>query len=812
MLIVLIVLAAWIGLGLWLQRRRPAWRGPWWGISLLALATAAFFWQQLSGVAYTPADGGDLASFLYPIYAFAQRSLHAGHLPLWNPHLYLGAPHVADVQAGWLYPPTLLTLLLTPTLTYRHLELLSIAHFFWAGAGMFFLLRSLLTSPGAASEQAPAGLAWWAALAGSLAFMFSDPLLTHFGNYNLLAAASWLPWVLWAFRAQSTQVDFAPVAATFSRPASRPLLTGLCLGLAALAGHPQTVLIITLALVALALLEIYFTPSPRRTPALALTGRLLITLALAFLLAAPVLLPAALHTPFTQRAAFSYGQASQFSLSPSQWIGLVVPAFFGRGPQLHWGPWDRVEVGYLGILPLALALLAVLLHPDRRVWRWLALVGVGMALALGFYSLPHGWLTLLPGFAQMRAPARFLLLTDLGLAVLAAFGLRGLLSPWDPAAGQAVARVWRLLKGAAAAVLAIGLPLIYLALLLTQDREQTVFIRVAVAAIGIATLAGLLLAVLALFHARRANWARPTTLAGLACLLILLDLGSPGATLDSSPKDPTAAYQQPELLAFLAQQPGVWRLDARTDIEQLWLPNTALVAGLEDTWGIVNPLALADVTRYWEGIGPAGRSSPLYDFLNAEFLVARKDVTLDWGKFEKVFDGSSSRPGESPSELAIFRNRRALPRAIISQEAIVVSDQEAAWQAIHRADFDPARQVVVVGGDALAGRPGAATAATVANGLDVQVRTSGPAYLVLSQPFYPGWEATDQAGRRLTIRRANFAFQAVAIAADTTAVFLRFRPPAWRWGLALSAVGVVIGLGWLWRRSSGINTDSHGSF
>ncbi|MBK6430596.1 hypothetical protein [Candidatus Amarolinea dominans] len=179
--------------------------------------------------------------------------------------------------------------------------------------------------------------------------------------------------------------------------------------------------------------------------------------------------------------------------------------------------------------------------------------------------------------------------------------------------------------------------------------------------------------------------------------------------------------------------------------------------------------------------------------------MARKDVTLDWDKFEKVFD--------SPGELAIFRNRRALPRAIISQEAIVVSDQEAAWQAIHRADFDPARQVVVEGGDALAGRPGAATAATVANGLDVQVQTSGPAYLVISQPFYPGWEATDQAGSRLAIRRANFAFQAVAIAADTTAVSLRFRPPAWRWGLALSGVGLVIGLGWLWRRSSDKRTS-----
>jgi len=775
-----IVLAAWIGLGLWLRRRRPSWRGPWWGISLLALATAAFFWQQLAGVAYTPADGGDLASFLYPIYAFAQRVLHSGHLPLWNPHLYLGAPHVADVQAGWLYPPTLLTLLLTSTLSYRHLELLSIGHFFWAGVGMFFLLRALLQRPDAADAAGSA--AWWAALAGSLAFMFSDPLLTHFGNYNLLATASWLPWVLWAFGRRSG-----------GRPA---LLAGLFLGLAALAGHPQTILTLALALAVLTVVDIYFTPAPRLASALGMSGRLLLTLGLAFLLAAPVLLPAALHTPFTQRAAFSYSEASQYSLSPAQWIGLVAPAFFGRGPQLHWGPWDRVEVGYLGILPLALALLAVPLHPDRRTWRWLTLAGVGMALALGFYSLPHGWLTLLPGFAQLRAPARLLLLTDLGLAVLAGYGLQGLLSPWNDQASQAVTRVWRLLKGATAAVLAIGLPLIYLALLLTQDREQTVFIRVAVTTIGVTTLAALLLATLAIFHGRRANWARPATLGALACLLILLDLGSPGAYLDSSPKNPTAAYQQPEIVEFLRQQPGAWRLDARTGIDQLWLPNTALVAGLDDIWGIVNPLVLADVARYWEGIGPAGRSSPLYDFLNAQFVVARKDVTLDWDKFERVFD--------SPGELAVYRNRRALPRAILAQDAIVVNDQDAAWQAIHAADFDPARQAVVEGGEALrGGANGAAAVTTVANGLDVEVQTRTPAYLVISQPYYPGWQATDQAGRALTIRRADYAFQAVALSADTTTVHLRFRPASWVWGLIASGLGLLSVLGgWLWRRAS----------
>ncbi len=774
MLITFIVILAWLGLAWWMRRRRPAWLAAWQALTLLLLATGAFFWQQWRGVAFTPADGGDLASFLLPVYAFAQRVLHSGHLPLWNPHLYLGAPHAADVQAGWLYPPTLLTLLLTPALSYHTLQLLSMAHFFWAGAGMFFLLRSLLGAlDGVPAGQDARGAAWWAALIGSLAFMFSDPLLTHFGNYNLLAAASWLPWALWAFG------DMQPHSLAHRRW-RRPALTGVALGMAGLAGHPQTLLAIILALAMLTAVDLL---AARRISLLApRLIELLTALLLAFLLAAPVLLPAVQHLPFTPRASFSYGEASQFSLSPAQWIGLVVPAFFGRGPQLHWGPWDRVEVGYLGILPLALALLGLLLQANHRVWRWLALTGVGMLLALGFYSLPHGWLTLLPGFGQLRAPARLLLLTDLGLAVLAAFGLHGLLDAWDERATHIVTQVWRLLARATAAVLIVALPLTYLALLLAQDKGDAIFIRVAVTTIGVTTLAGLLLATLAIFHARRAAWAQPATLGALASLLVLLDLGSPGAYLDSSPRNPALSFSQPEIAAFLRQQPGVWRLDARTDIEQLWQPNTALMEGFDDVWGIVNPVVLADVQSYWEGIGPAGRSSPLYDFLNARFLIARKDVTLDWDKFVKVFD--------SPGELAVFENRRALPRAFVAPASKRVDGRDEAWAAIHAPDFDPARQVMVEGGEERsAPAPVAVELTLVANGLDARIETAAPAYLVISQPYYPGWQATDQNGRALPLYRANTAFQAAAIEPDTTLVRLRFRPQSWLWGLGLCAAG-----------------------
>ena len=157
------------------------------GLGLLALATLGFFWRVVVGQNWMPADGGDLVSFLFPTYRFAAAALHQGAWPLWNPALYGGAPHVGDIQAGFLYPPNLLLFLLKPDFPYVALQWLSIGHIWFAGAGMYLLLARGLR------------VRRVAALTGALAFMFSDAFLTHFGNLNFNAVASWLPWVFWAF-------------------------------------------------------------------------------------------------------------------------------------------------------------------------------------------------------------------------------------------------------------------------------------------------------------------------------------------------------------------------------------------------------------------------------------------------------------------------------------------------------------------------------------------------------------------------------------------------------------------------------------
>ncbi len=758
-------------------------------LGLLALAALGFFWRVAAGQNWMPADGGDLVSFLFPTYRFAAASLRDAAWPLWNPYTYGGAPHVGDIQAGFLYPPNLLLFLLRPEFSYAALQWLSIGHIWFAGAGMYLFL---------ARGQ---GVRRLAALAAALAFMFSDVFLTHFGNLNLNAAASWLPWIFWAYagnlRIGESAIRSSPIV---HRPSTvvHSLLAGLLLAIATLAGHIQATILIVLALSIFAGTELWLArrqPQPGRRGLAALV-KLCICLLVTFLIAAPVLLPALQLTGLTARADWSYAETSGYSLSPAQWIGWLIPGFFGRGPQYHWGAWPRVEVGYLGILPLILAGLALALHRgrnERRTWAFAGLAGSSFVLALGIYAIPHGWLSLLPGFGQLRASARFVLLTDFALAALAGFGLDAVLAPLTDRARATFERAWRLVGRATGLVWAFAAPLAYAVLLLMQDRDQAIVIRVSITLIAVVTFAGLLAASWLWLTARRGNWARTSTLGWLAVGLIFLDLAALGAYQDLSDRDPSAGFEQPAIAAFLAGQSGPFRIDSRTQIDSLWQPDTALLLGQEDVGGVANPLVLADFERYWEGLG--SRSTALYDLLNVRYVIAGKDTPLDRDKFVLAFDGDP--------DLNVYENRRVLPRAFMVRGVQAAADHEAAWQAIHAADFAPAANAVVEGdAAALAGVTGGqgqvSGVVRTGNRLIFQVTADAPAFVVISQVWYPGWQVRidDQAaGAPL---RTDYLFQGVAVPAGAHTVELRFAPRLWTLGWLLAGVGLllVVGLAW----------------
>jgi uncharacterized membrane protein YfhO len=71
--------------------------------------------------------------------------------------------------------------------------------------------------------------------------------------------------------------------------------------------------------------------------------------------------------------------------------------------------------------------------------------------------------------------------------------------------------------------------------------------------------------------------------------------------------------------------------------------------------------------------------------------------------------------------------------------------------------------------------------------VELEVHLDAPAYLVLTDAYYPGWTA-EVNGQPVDIVRADLYFRAVALEAGEQRVTFRFQPASARLGLAVSAV------------------------
>jgi hypothetical protein len=742
-------------------------------LALLGLLTLLFFWPVFLAGDWIPHGGGDLVSFLWPQYSFAGEALRSGSIPLWNPHLYSGAPFLADNQAGVLYPINLLAFLVFPNLSYQVMEGLAIFHLWLAGAAMYVALRiwpALTPSP---SSLRRGGIARSAALFGAIAFMFNDVLITHIGNLNLIAAAAWLPLIL-ALYARGLN----------DRRVSWIIGSGVVFAMALLAGHAQMTAITLVGLIAVAVWQIIVAASWRERGQVA--GLALLMPLIAFGLTALQLLPSLEMTRYSLRAGLTYEEATAYSLPPAALAATFSPLLFGRGAAGFWGPWERVETMYVGVVPLILAGLAFRRRWRDSAWFFLALGLLGLLIALGKYTPLYSLVHALPVLGGLRVPARSILLANFSLAALAAIGLQRFMTD-----SFSLRRV----SGWGAAVMIGGALALLVAYQSTGalDRGNNLASSLSFLLIAAVALCIMLLRVKSALSIQHSA----ILLVGLLSLEMVL-LGS-GVEIDRN--DPTLGYQHQAVVDFLKSDGGIFRIE---NTSNAWQPDAALKHGLNDIGGIFNPLGLASYATYRGGMGDRG--SPLYNFLGAKYVLANKDRPPGDASFVPVFNGDP--------QIDVYLNTRALPRAQLIERAQTVSSGEEAWQAIHTPEFQPGGEVVVEGGpplEPLARIDGSRHLAFTHYSderVELSMTTPLTAYVVLSDVFYPGWTATLD-DRPTQVYPANFTFRAALVPPGEHRITFTFEPLTWRVGLKISALTLagLISLGvWSWRRR---RTDSN---
>jgi hypothetical protein len=157
-----------------------------------------------------------------------------------------------------------------------------------------------------------------------------------------------------------------------------------------------------------------------------------------------------------------------------------------------------------------------------------------------------------------------------------------------------------------------------------------------------------------------------------------------------------------------------------------------------------------------------------------------------------VFAGMRTLPPYS-----VFENPDALPRAFVVPDAAPLPPRRDLLAALKTNDFR--RRVFLEGYDSRAGRTGPGASFQPAqitrfepNRVEVRVKLGAGGFLVLTDPWFPGWSCTVD-GQPQPLYRANFLFRAVEVPAGPHEVSFRFAPASFRLGgwISGSAVGVL---------------------
>lgn len=382
---------------------------------LIAGLTLLFFWKIL--FTNLILIGVDSFLYFYPYKAYVAQALSAGRLPLWNPHLFMGVPLLANMQTAVLYPLNWPFLSLSPP---KQVAASIALHVALAGWGTHFYARRSLR------------LGWFASLTAAIVFALGGFVGAQAEHINQLNVMAWLPWTFLLL----------DVAVGNRRRLTPVLGLGLVMAMMILAGHAQATYI---CWVGLGFYAIAGGRRKARSPGsqvqdrhrLAALGsylrsRLPYLLALAIAVGVAILLSAMQILPTwelsrlsVRSGGLSYREAAAFSLRPWQLHHSLLPPF-GSDLSQVFGEAYSEYVAYVGVFGLSLAAWGVV-----RGWRRLPSVrfftlfsASGLFLGIGgFNPVYYALYLIIPGFNLFRVPARWMLFYAFGIAVLAGIGM-----------------------------------------------------------------------------------------------------------------------------------------------------------------------------------------------------------------------------------------------------------------------------------------------------------------------------------------------------------------------------------------------------
>jgi len=741
----------------WLRRHAHA-------VAILALA--ALMLAMFADVLFTTqdtllsAEGTDL--YLQDVFwrEFAFRELRRGNFPLWNPHIFSGAPFYGGMQSGLLYLPNYFCLILSLP---KGINATIALHVFLMGLFMYLWAWRRRLHP-------------LACFTAGVMLMFSGQYFLHIyaGHLGRLNAMVWAPLI------------FLSVDGFLEERAVRWILLGMfAVGMQLFAGDPQYVFYTAIAVGFYGLLRIWNVSRPGH----AAIGLAVIYMGGAALGAVELLTGFQVAGESVRGTGLPYEIAVMFSYPPEDFITFIAPGFFGNLSSFpYWGRCYLWEMSvFVGVTGFVLAIYGFWREEPRSRRVVLILLVVLVILALGartpLFPLLYRYA---PGFNRFRGTSKFMFPASLFLGMLAAVGQDALLRRFLPRRRVAFAI---LISGAllgmagvvfqAASVRSAPSWWVNVVQAIEHSRESYIdprhlarpdfWVRSAQVAAASLILGGgtlLLLAPIFILAPRRPLMVY--TLPLLLSLEMFMFARAARATFELS------AVRAPPLADFIRTHPGEYR------IVNLHHPNSAMAVEAYDVWGYA-PLMqrrYAEFMAFTQGHSPDAASQylifrqfhPLYDMLRLGYVVYVE---------------------ERRTHIRLLGE--GMGRVHLISQYVVARDRDAALRLLDDARFDPRRTVV------LEEKPepepvvhAEGSARVVAAGTDwltIEAEVSAPAILLVTDAYSVFWRARSLPGssqKHYRVLPANYALQAIPVGAGQHRLRLEYKPPGFVAGKYIS--------------------------
>ncbi|MBI2327744.1 YfhO family protein [Candidatus Curtissbacteria bacterium] len=256
-----------------------------------------------------------------------------------------------------------------------------------------------------------------ASLYGASVFALGGFFMVHVQHLHLIQTASILPWLFWATN------EFLK-----SRKILFLIYLSLLLSQQIFAGFPQ------ITIYGLFALSIYivFQTIAKKKKAIKSLSLLILSALFGFVIASIQIAPTFELLKIANRSDNPRSILTQFPYKTKNLLQFFDPYVLGSpkdGTYPHWSPnnwgiyWE--SIAYVGIIPLSLTITLILLLPftkmkyKKEIVIFTILLVTSILLSLGA-SAPLHPLFSIPPFSIFRVPSRFLLITQLSLCILAA--------------------------------------------------------------------------------------------------------------------------------------------------------------------------------------------------------------------------------------------------------------------------------------------------------------------------------------------------------------------------------------------------------